>query len=76
MPKAELGIMIASMLKRAGHKHEDGRVNYYAAGKATGEDPSTIKRLCEGAVSPSIETLEKIAAAIGWEVAVLFQPKK
>ncbi len=66
----EIGLLITAARKRAGYK------TVYAMAKATGLSPGHIAELERGKFSPSLDTLERILAAIGWEVVVIFRPQK
>lgn len=44
--------------------------------KATGLSQGQLNELEHDHYSPSIDTLEKIMQAIGWEVVVQFRPQK
>jgi len=65
-----LGPMIRAARKRAGHK------TIYSMAKATGLSSGQLSELEAGKYSPSVDTLEKIFAAINWEVAVTFRPRR
>ena len=75
MPAKELGMLIAAALVRAGCVKKDGTLSTYRAEKMTGVSNRYIARICRGEVSPSIESLERVFHAIGWEVAVSFFPR-
>ena len=68
MPKELLGRLIKSALEQAGYQ------SINSAAKACGVDDRWLGQLYRGEVSPSIDSLERIFNAIGWEVAVSFFP--
>ena len=65
-----LGPMIRAARQRAGHP------TIYSMAKATGLSSGQLSELEAGKYSPSVDTLEKIFDAIGWEVAVTFRPRR
>lgn len=75
MPATELGMLIASALIRAGCTKRDGTLSTYRAKQRTGVSDRYIMRIVRGEVSPSIDTLERLFDAIGWEVVVSFFPR-
>jgi transcriptional regulator with XRE-family HTH domain len=75
MPAKELGTLIASALIRAGCTKRDGTLSTYRAKQRTGVSDRYIMRIVRGEVSPSIDTLERLFDAIGWEVVVSFFPR-
>jgi DNA-binding phage protein len=75
MPAKELGTLIASALIRAGCVKRDGTLSTYRARQRTGVSDRYIMRIVRGEVSPSIDSLERIFDAIGWEVVVSFFPR-
>ena len=72
-----LGLLISAALTKAGCTGRDGKtLSTYRAAKLTGVDARDIGRIISGQVSPSISTLERLFAPVGWEVAVSFFPRK
>lgn len=72
-----LGLLISAALVRAGCTGRDGKkLSTYRAAKLTGVDARDIGRIISGQVSPSISTLERLFAPVGWEVAVSFYPRE
>ncbi len=76
MPAKELGQLIAAALIRAGCTKRDGSLSTYQAEQRTGVNNRNIAQIVAGEVSPSVETLEKLFGAIGWEVTITFTPKE
>lgn len=74
MPSDALATLIAAALIRAGCKKRDGRLNTLKAEKLTGVDNRTIGRIVAGEVSPTLDTVEKILDAAGWEIR--FVPRR
>lgn len=70
MPKDQLAALIVAARKRAGYKTR------YQFARAAGVATSTLGSIETGAASPTVETLEKIMNAIGWDVAVSFAPRR
>jgi len=68
--KEELGQLVAAARRRAGFK------TLYQLARETGLSSGQLSLIERGLTSPSIETLERIMAAIGWEVEVIFRPAK
>jgi transcriptional regulator with XRE-family HTH domain len=75
MPREEIAALLASWLRRAGFRRGEG-VDVIAAAKAVGIDQKNLRQYLAGETSPSIDSLERIAAAIDWEVVVSFLPAK
>jgi transcriptional regulator with XRE-family HTH domain len=48
----------------------------YAAAMAMGIDNRWLGQILAGEVSPTVDTLEKLFGAIGWEVTITFQPRE
>lgn len=48
----------------------------YAAAKAMGVDNRWLGQILAGEVSPTVDTLEKLFGAIGWEVTITFTPRE
>ncbi len=48
----------------------------YAAAKAMGIDSKWLGQILAGEVSPTVDTLEKLFGAIGWEVVITFTPRE
>jgi hypothetical protein len=67
---------IASWLRRAGYVRNDGEVDIPKAAEALGIDQKNLRQYLAGEISPSVETLNRIAKAIGWEVRLSFEPGK
>lgn len=67
---------IASWLRRAGYVRDGGEVDILKAAEALGIDQKNLRQYLAGEISPSVETLERIAKAIGWQVRVSFEPGK
>lgn len=70
MPRDELAALIIAARKRAGYKTR------YQLAQASGVATSTLGSIETGAVSPTVETLEKIMDAIGCDFIVTFRPRK
>lgn len=75
MPSTDIPALIAAWLRRAGYRRGDG-VDITAAAKNLGIDQKNLRQYLAGETSPSIDTLDRIAAAIGWQVRVSFEPWK
>jgi transcriptional regulator with XRE-family HTH domain len=72
-----LGLLISAALVKVGAVCRDGKtLSTYRAAKLTGVDARDIGRIISGQVSPSISTLERLFAPVGWEVEVSFFPRK
>ncbi len=54
---------------------EAGYSSRYEFAKAAGVNNSTLGSIERGEVSPSIETLDRMFGAIGWEVVVTFRAR-
>lgn len=74
MPREQIAALIASWLRLAGYTRGDG-VDVIRAAKAIGIDQKNLRQYIAGEISPTIDSLERIAGAIGWEVTVIFEPK-
>lgn len=70
MPKDQLAARVVAARKRAGY------TTRYQFAKAAGVAKSTLAGIETGETSPSVETLEKLMDAIGWDVDVTFRPRK
>ena len=70
MPKKQLADLVVAARKRAGYSTR------YKFARAAGVAGSTLSGIERGETSPSVETLEKIMDAIGWDVLVTFRPRK
>lgn len=75
MQTTSLGDLVAAALIRAGCVRRDGDLSTYEARRRTGVSDKHIMKIVRGETSPSIATLERIFAAIGWEVIVFFKPR-
>lgn len=67
MPSKKLANALRAALKAAGHD------TIYAAAKATGLESKQLGQILKGEVSPTLDTVERILGAIGYEIT--FQPK-
>jgi len=70
MPRDQLAALVTAARKRAGHK------TVYAWHKATGMSVSSIYDIESGRTAPTVENLERIMDAIGWDVVVMFKQRK
>ena len=48
----------------------------YAAAKAMEIDNKWLGQILAGEVSPTVDTLEKLFHAIGWDVTITFTPRE
>ena len=69
MSRKQLAARIVAARKRAGYSSR------YQLRDVSGVATSTLGSIENGEVSPSVETLEKIMKAIGWQVNVTFRPE-
>ena len=74
LPREQLAALIASWLRMAGYTRGDG-VDVIAAAKAIGIDQKNLRQYLAGEISPTIDSLERIAGAIGWRVGLVFEPE-
>lgn len=70
MSRNTLCTLLRSALAAAGYQ------TTYAAAKAMGIDSKWLGQILAGEVSPTVDTLEKLFHAIGWEVTITFQPRE
>ena len=69
MSRTTLSTLLRSAIAAAGYQ------TTYAAAKAMGIDNRWLGQILAGQVSPTVDTLEKLFGAIGWEVRITFQPR-
>ena len=70
MSRNTLSTLLRSAIAAAGYQ------STYAAAKAMGIDNRWLGQILAGQVSPTVDTLEKLFEAIGWEVTITFTPKE
>ncbi len=70
MSRSEMASLITAARKRAGYE------TIYAFCKKTGLSTGLISGIERGINSPSLDTLEKIFDAIGWDVVLKFRRRK
>jgi transcriptional regulator with XRE-family HTH domain len=70
MSRQTLCTLLRSAIASAGYQ------TTYAAAKAMGIDSKWLGQILAGQVSPTVDTLEKLFHAIGWEVRITFQPRE
>ena len=68
--REELGALFRAARIKAGYE------SVYQMSQATGISTATIDGIERGNRSPSIETLEMVLDAIGWDVMVVFKPRR
>ena len=73
LPREQIAALIASWLRRAGYVRDDG-VDVMVAARAIGIDQANLRKYLAGETSPTIDTLDRIAGAIGWRVGLVFEP--
>ena len=70
MSRQTLCTLLRSAIAAAGFQ------STYAAAKAMGIDSKWLGQILAGEVSPTVDTLEKLFGAIGWDVTITFTPKE
>lgn len=70
MPRDQLAALLIAARKTAGYP------TLYAMAKDTGISHATLHGIEHGTRSPTVETLEMVMDAIGWDVTVTFRPRK
>lgn len=70
MSRTTIATLLRSALAAAGYQ------TTYAAAKAMGIDSKWLGQILAGEVSPTVDTLEKLFHAIGWEVTITFTPRE
>lgn len=70
MSRQTLCTLLRSAIAAAGYQ------STYAAAKAMGIDNRWLGQILAGQVSPTVDTLEKLFEAIGWDVTITFTPKE
>ena len=70
MSRQTLSTLLRAALASAGYQ------TTYAAAKAMEIDNKWLGQILAGEVSPTVDTLEKLFGAIGWEVTITFTPKE
>ena len=70
MSRTTIATLLRSAIAAAGYK------TTYAAAKAMGIDNRWLGQILAGEVSPTVDTLEKLFGAIGWDVTITFTPKE
>jgi transcriptional regulator with XRE-family HTH domain len=68
--RTTLSTLLRSAIAAAGYQ------STYAAAKAMGIDNRWLGQILAGQVSPTVDTLEKLFNAIGWEVVITFTPRE
>ena len=69
MSRQTLSTLLRSAIAAAGYQ------STYAAAKAMGIDNRWLGQILAGQVSPTVDTLEKLFEAIGWDVTITFTPR-
>ena len=70
MSRTAIATLLRSAIAAAGFQ------TTYAAAKAMGIDSKWLGQILAGEVSPTVDTLEKLFHAIGWEVSITFTPRE
>jgi len=70
MSRTTIATLLRSAIAAAGYQ------TTYAAAKAMGIDNRWLGQILAGQVSPTVDTLEKLFHAIGWQVTITFTPKE
>jgi len=70
MSRTAIATLLRSAIAAAGFQ------TTYAAAKAMGIDSKWLGQILAGEVSPTVDTLEKLFHAIGWEVTITFTPRE
>ena len=70
MSRQTLSTLLRSAIAAAGYQ------TTYAAAKAMEIDNKWLGQILAGEVSPTVDTLEKLFHAIGWEVTITFTPRE
>jgi len=70
MSRTTIATLLRSAIAAAGYQ------TTYAAAKAMGIDNKWLGQILAGEVSPTVDTLEKLFGAIGWEVTITFTPRE
>ena len=70
MSRTAIATLLRSAIAAAGFQ------STYAAAKAMGIDSRWLGRILAGEVSPTVDTLEKLFHAIGWDVTITFTPRE
>ncbi len=70
MSRQTLSTLLRAALASAGYQ------TTYAAAKAMGIDNKWLGQILAGEVSPTVDTLEKLFDAIGWQVTITFTPRE
>ena len=70
MSRKSIAALVKAASKRAGYP------TYYALSQAADVSLNTVRSVWLGQSSPSVDTLERIFDAIGWDVLVTVRPAK
>jgi len=70
MSRQTLCTLLRSAIAAAGYQ------STYAAAKAMEIDSKCLGQILAGEISPTVDTLEKLFHAIGWEVTITFTPRE
>ena len=70
MSRTTIATLLRSAIAAAGYQ------TTYAAAKAMGIDNRWLGQILAGQVSPTVDTLEKLFHAIGWQVTITFTPRE
>ena len=70
MSRTAIATLLRSAIAAAGYQ------STYAAAKAMGIDSKWLGQILAGEVSPTVDTLEKLFHAIGWDVTITFTPRE
>ena len=70
MSRQSLSTLLRAAIAAAGFQ------STYAAAKAMGIDSKWLGQILAGEVSPTVDTLEKLFGAIGWDVVITFTPRE
>ena len=70
MSRQTLSTLLRAAIAAAGYQ------STYAAAKAMGIDRKWLGQILAGQVSPTVDTLEKLFEAIGWDVTITFTPRE
>ena len=70
MSRQTLSTLLRSAIAAAGYQ------TTYAAAKAMEIDNKWLGQILAGQVSPTVDMLEKLFEAIGWDVTITFTPRE
>jgi transcriptional regulator with XRE-family HTH domain len=68
--RTTLSTLLRSAIAAAGYQ------STYAAAQAMDVDNKWLGQILKGEVSPTVDTLERLFGAIGWDVTITFTPRE